>query len=154
MQPDARDPDDAEERAWRAIVDNYGDRAELDADLDAEVDDPPADSTPVTDAPFGGRFGDPRRFDVPDEDLRPEPEEEGFVPPPPPPLPRLAPDRLAAWVGIFGSPAVLVLALILQISIPPWLGYLLIAGFVGGFLYLVLRMSREPRDPWDDGAQV
>ena len=30
--------------------------------------------------------------------------------------------------------------------------YLLVAGFVGGFLYLVFTMTREPRDPDDDGA--
>jgi hypothetical protein len=37
---------------------------------------------------------------------------------------------------------------------PAWLGYLLVVGFVGGFIYLVLQMPREPRDPWDDGAQI
>ncbi|MFC6343689.1 hypothetical protein ACFP8W_17015, partial [Nocardioides hankookensis] len=42
----------ADELAWRAIVDNYGDRAELD-----EPPSTPA-AGPVPDAPFGGRFGD------------------------------------------------------------------------------------------------
>ena len=81
-------------------------------------------------------------------------EEERFEPPPPPPLPRPAADRLAAWVGVFGAPAVLLTALILGISLPTVIGYLLVAAFVGGFVYLVYRMPRGPRDPWDDGAQV
>ena len=164
MQPDAREPDDADERAWQAIVDNYGDRPEIDPEggtgAGAAVDEPPvAPAVPAAGAPFGGRFGDPRAFDSYGEDaddpyLGPEPDEDGYIPPEPPPLPRVAPDRLLAWFGIFGSPLVLLAALILQISIPGWLGYALVAGFVGGFLYLVVNMSREPRDPWDDGAQV
>jgi hypothetical protein len=49
---------------------------------------------------------------------------------------------------------VLLVALIFSISLPPLLGYGLVAAFVGGFGYLVYTMPREPRDPWDDGAQV
>ncbi|WP_275693233.1 hypothetical protein [Nocardioides sp. TF02-7] len=37
-------------------------------------------------------------------------------------------------------------------SIPSWAGLLLAAAFVGGFLYLVVRLPGSPRDPWDDGA--
>lgn len=142
----------ADEVAWQAIIDNYGDRV--------EIDEPPAAPPvgPVSDAPFGGRFGDPRAFATPDEEVADAVEqddvEEGYVPPEPPPLPTLAPDRGLAWAGVFGSPAVLLVCLILSISIPTWLGYLLVIGFVGGFVYLVLQMPREPRDPWDDGAQI
>lgn len=144
MKPD----DDADDRAWRSIVENYGDRAEID-------DAPPPPVAPPSDAPFGGRFGDPRAFHVDEPAARSaEPEEEGFVPPEPPPLPVVAPDRGLAWAGVLGSPLVLLAALILGIAIPTWLGYLLVLGFIGGFLYLVLKMPREPRDPWDDGAQV
>jgi hypothetical protein len=155
VQPDSREPDDADERAWRAIIDNYGERAEIDEPPTA----PPA-ASPTTGAPFGGRFGDPRAFpslddaEDPDEPYLGEEPEEGYVPPPPPPLPSVAPDRMAAWIGVIGAPAVLLAVLLFSISIPSWLGYLLIASFVGGFLYLVVKMSREPRDPWDDGAQV
>lgn len=164
MQPESREPDDAdesevetsaaaEERAWQAIVDNYGERPELD--------DPAPPATP--DVPFGGRFGDPRVFtridsdyeeDADDPFLGADAEEEGYVPPPPPPVPRTTPDRLAAWIGVFGSPIILLLALIFSITLPTWMAYLMIAGFVGGFLYLVVKMPREPREPWDDGAQV
>ncbi|WP_028645734.1 hypothetical protein [Nocardioides sp. URHA0020] len=142
----------ADELAWQSIIANYGERA--------QIDEPPPVAppvAPVSDAPFGGRFGDPRALEGYDE----EPEvpvdddvEEGYVPPEPPPLPRLSPDRALAWAGVFGSPLVLLLALILSLSIPTWLGYLLVVGFVGGFIYLVVQMPREPRDPWDDGAQI
>ncbi len=74
------------------------------------------------------------------------------MPPPPPPIPRTTPDRLAAWAGVFGSPAVLLICLVLGISLPQLLAYLLVIGFVGGFIYLVIQMPREPRDPGDDGA--
>ena len=154
MRPENDDDSDA---AWRSIVENYGERAELD--------DPPS-------APFGGRFGNlvggapddgaggagaggaaAGTAGAEDEDLD-EYDEDAFVPPTPPPLPRVAPDRMVAWVGIFGSPALLLAAMIFSISLPTWLGYLLVAGFVGGFIYLVAKMPRGPRDPWDDGAQV
>jgi hypothetical protein len=49
---------------------------------------------------------------------------------------------------------VLVIAVILGVHLPAWLGYLLVAGFVGGFGYLVTRMPRGPRDPMDDGARL
>ena len=76
------------------------------------------------------------------------------MPPPPPPLPRLPPDRLVAWSGLFGSPTVLLVCLVVGISLPPWLGYLLVASFIGGFVYLVVQMPRDPADPWDDGARL
>jgi hypothetical protein len=145
VQPNHHD-DEAEDRAWRAIVENYGERP--------EIDDPPPPS-----APFGGRFGDVRAFPSEDADDPFVAEEEGaeeerFVPPEPPPLPRVEPDRMLAWLGVLGSPVVLLCALIFSLSMPVWLGYLLVGGFVGGFIYLVVKMPREPRDPWDDGAQV
>ncbi len=83
-----------------------------------------------------------------------EQEDDRFVPPPPPPLPRVAPDRLIAWVGVFGAPAVLLTALVLGLHISAWIGYLLVASFVGGFIYLVAQMPRGPRDPFDDGARL
>ena len=145
MEADRPDRDDTEER-WRSIVDNNGPRAELD-DLftglpDAVVTPPPPELPPELPP------------DPPDPDDAPEADEERFEPPPPPPLPRVTPDRFVAWSGVFGSPLVLLVALVLGVSLPSWLGYLLVTGFVGGFGYLVYRMPRGPRDPWDDGAQV
>ena len=46
----------------------------------------------------------------------------------------------------------LLACLILRIGLPELLAYALVAAFVGGFLYLVVTMTREPRDPDDDGA--
>ena len=137
VQPDRHDSDD---EAWRAIVENYGERAELDEPPYAED----------ADAPAGAEADDPWANGTPPV----EEDEERFVPPPPPPLPRLAPDRLVAWAGVLGSPVVLLVALIFSIPLPSVVGYLLVAAFVGGFIYLVLKMPRGPRDPWDDGAQI
>lgn len=138
----ARDDDDV----WRAIVDNYGDRPELD-----EPDPPEPDPGPDP-APFAlaadPREEEQRTWDDPDSDW----DTDRFVPPPPPPLPTTTPDRRAAWFGVFGSPAILLVCLILRLDLPLLLAYALVAGFVGGFLYLVLTMTREPRDPDDDGA--
>ena len=134
-----------DDEAWRAIVDNYGDRAELDPE-EAPGDDVPASPQP-------------RRDETPPE-LRSWDEEsvdsdwstDRFVPPPPPPVPTPTRDRGIAWAGIFGSPAILLVCLVLGIEIPQLIAYLLVAGFVGGFIYLVVKMDREPRDPGDDGA--
>lgn len=123
---------DSEDDAWRSIVENYGDRAEIDPD---EMPEPQRELPPARD----------------EEEAR---DEERYVPPPPPPIPHLAPDRYAAWGGVLGAPALLVVALLVGIHIPAWLGYLLVAAFVGGFIYLVIRMPREPRDPGDDGARL
>jgi len=132
-----------DDEAWRAIVDNYGERAALDDD----VEEPP----PVR--------SDPRADETPPE-LRTWDEgsvdsdwsTDRFVPPPPPPVPTPTRDRLLAWAGIFGSPAILLVCLVLGIEIPRLIAYALVAGFVGGFLYLVIKMDREPRDPGDNGA--
>jgi hypothetical protein len=128
-------PRSNEDEAWRAIVDNYGERAELAAD---EV--PVAEPAP-----------DP--FAVPTE-LTPTHDDERFVPPPPPPLPHVPRDRLLAWTGLFGSPTVLLTALVLGIGLPSLVGYLLVASFIGGFVYLVLQMPRGPHDPYDNGARI
>jgi hypothetical protein len=126
----------SEDEVWRSIVENYGERP--------HVDPLPTEPEPAA---------------APDVEVRPSPdelwdEEERFVPPPPPPLPHPTPVRLAAWSGVFGAPAVLLVALVLGIPLPSLVGYGLVAAFVGGFLYLVIHMQRGPRDPGDDGAVV
>ncbi|MDP2775810.1 MAG: hypothetical protein Q8O61_19805 [Nocardioides sp.] len=131
---------DNEDEAWRAIVENFGDRADLDPSPEPE---PPAPApSPAPDAQLS--------WDDPDTDW----STDRFVPPPPPPIPTTTKDRLLAWIGIFGSPSILLFCLVLGIDLPPLLGYALVAGFVGGFLYLVLQMPRGPRDPGDDGARI
>jgi len=136
---------DSDEDAWRGIVENYGDRIELG---DEPVSEPISDPAPEQ------RLE--RLFRPLPQPAEPEEAyDEEFVPPAPPPLPKLPPDRLLAWVGLFGSPAILMLCLVLNISLPPWLGYLLVAAFIGGFGYLVVKMPRGTDiDPWDDGARL
>ncbi|MGH3307487.1 MAG: hypothetical protein ACRDOX_07325 [Nocardioides sp.] len=124
-----------EDDAWRSIVENYGERPEVDP------------APPVTEPEMAYDDGD----DVDDWD---DPDEDRFVPPPPPPLPHPTPVRLAAWIGVFGAPAVLLVAMVLALPLPGWLGKGLVAYFVAGFLYLVYHMERGPRDPWDNGARV
>jgi hypothetical protein len=137
----ARDDDEplADERQWQEIVDNFGERVVLQPE-----DDPLIDLTPQ-----------PVEFDVADEPVevrdQVHPDDE-FVPPTPPPVPRPPLDRLLAWIGVFGVPAFVLFCIVLRISVPSWFGVLLAAGFIGGFGYLVMKMSDEPRDPWDDGA--
>ncbi len=128
------------EREWQQIVENYGERALLDPE-----GVPPAPAEPVL-APEPDDLDDPG--EVRDQ-VHPDDE---FVPPTPPPIPRPSFDRLLAWLGVFGVPAVVLFCIVLGISVPSWFGLLMAAGFLGGFGYLVLRMSDEPRDPWDDGA--
>jgi hypothetical protein len=147
---------DSDEDAWRAIVENYGERVELN-------DDPPSDPVVDPDEKQGydaaGSAGLQRLFRPLPEPQRDaeelEDELDEFVPPPPPPLPKLSPDRLLAWVGLFGSPTILLICLIFNFRLAPWLGYLLVASFIGGFGYLVVKMPRsEDNDPWDDGARL
>lgn len=137
--------EDRDDAAWRAIVDNYGDRAELGPEHPAA---PEPSERPAPEATWD---------DDPDEDdaaPRLEDPDDSYVPPPAPPIPRPPNDRLLAWIGIFGTPALVIVLVALRVTIPGWAGLLLAAAFVGGFLYLVMRSPRSPRDPWDDGARV
>jgi hypothetical protein len=125
----------SEDEAWRSIVENYGERPHVE----------PLPPEPAPAAP-------PELRAAPDDDLWSD--EERYVPPPPPPVPHPTGVRLAAWSGVFGAPAVLLVALVLGIPLPSLVGYALVASFIGGFLYLVVHMQRGPRDPGDDGAVV
>ncbi|HYO85194.1 MAG TPA: hypothetical protein VES01_01855 [Dermatophilaceae bacterium] len=83
-----------------------------------------------------------------------EPPEEHFTPAPPRPLPR---DDLAFWLSLVGL-----------VGGPCWLLYLLVVApygdqlwrwlagglFIAGLVTLMLRSTRDPRDPDDDGARV
>ena len=136
------DPDDdptdvsADEVAWRSIIDNYGDRPAL-------ADEPPVEVPPSPRGVFPEET---------DEEAEPVDPEDHFVPPPPPPLPRPEPPRLIAWLGLFGVPTLVLVALVTRIDLPSWLGLILMVWFVGGFVYLVASMRPSAGDDYDDGA--
>ncbi len=139
--PESADLARERELEWQQIIDNFGDRAVLEPGDEALTDPGPAKADRAAaddDEPAQARD----QIHLDDE----------FVPPTPPPIPRPPLDRLLAWLGVFGVPTLVLICIVLGISVPPWFGLLLAAGFVGGFGYLVVRMSDEPRDPWDDGA--
>jgi hypothetical protein len=161
QHPDGSDPDDPrdngsseagreidEDAAWRAIVEHYGERAQLD---DPE---PPAPTPPPAPAARGPilepGWQDARNTDATWHD------EGHFVPPTPPPLPPLDPRRKAAWWGLFGAPALMLVAVVFGWQLPGWLMFGLVGAFVGGFGYLVATMpSSRPGDgSGDDGAVV
>lgn len=158
-----------DDEAWRAIVDNYGERARLEEPAPeardrARPEDQAADAGaagPAEPEPLEGTVLPPRRSEHPADDpsayrdpIELQDHDDRFVPPVPPPLPRPRGLRAVAWAGVFGSPAVLLICLLVGISLPQLLAYVLVAGFVGGFVYLVWQMPRGPRDPFDDGAVV
>ena len=182
-QPEDRNPDepgtgssDAEpaydlDAEWAQIIANYGDRPAMGSDPEVEEAGPPV-------VEEGAER--PSRNHRSPRDLRPRNlfdrsyiesttesstelnsaaswDDEGhFVPPEPPPLPTLEPRRKLAWIGLFGAPAMLLLAVIFDWHFPSWLGTLLVLAFVGGFVYLVATMPRSRPGDWggDDGAVV
>ena len=133
-----REPDDHDE-AWKAIVENYGDPV-LGPD-----EEPAPEAEPAV--PVWDQYDD-------DPDPVPVDPDDTFVPPPAPPIPKPSPDRLLAWLGVFGSPAVLLFFVVTGLDIPRLVAWVLVGGFIAGFGYLVARMPSSPRDPWDDGAQL
>jgi hypothetical protein len=143
---------DDEEAAWQAIVDNYGERVLDDEPERSDGPEPGPPDAPGPDVPDepGPAAAEPRARPA----SPPEPAEDRYVPPPPPPLPRPRGRRGAAWVGLLGSPSVLLLSVLLGWTPPRLVAWSLVAAFVAGFVYLVLQMPPGPRDPWDDGAQV
>lgn len=132
--PDDRDPEDD---LWQSIVDNYGERPDIDAE--DEGPDPDMDTDP--DTPAQAWFS-------------PTETDDGFVPPQPPPPPKPQGWRAAAWSSVGGVPLIWVILALGGITVPRWFLGLLVVCFVAGFSYLISTMNRDPRDPWDDGAQV
>lgn len=152
--PQTEEPDDPDLAAWREIVENYGERAELP---DAPGGDAAGRSVVEQGQAYPLRFGE-FEDDV-DEPFAPvdDPVEEGFVPLEPEPV-HLEPVRTAAWAGVLGAPVLALLATVVVtltgLSVPSWFGWLLILAFLGGFAYLVVTMPRGRDDPWDDGARL
>jgi hypothetical protein len=159
--PTPQDPDEEpakdglsdEDAIWRSIVDNYGDRPQLEDEPEIEV---PPSLRDLGAQPGAGPDAHPGPQPDPGPDDRGAETdfEEHYVPPPPPPLPRPAPPRLLAWIGLFGVPVFVLVALVIGVSLPSWLGLVLMFWFVGGFVYLVASMRPRPGDGYDDGARV
>lgn len=129
-------PESNYDARWAAIVANFGDRAALE--------EPQPEPRPI-----------PISYYDRDDDGEPEPApdpEDRFIPPPPPPLPRPEPRRLLAWLGLFGVPAFVLVSVVAGLSLPQWLGLILMGWFVGGFIFLVASMRPGERDGYDDGA--
>jgi len=166
----------AEEQAWREIVEHYGDLPVvpdpgLDPGLDGapdavdrslglgapgELDPPvvaPADPAAAPPEPSAGR-GSGAGLDGLPEVFRFEPYDEQFVPPPLPPPPDISTDRRLAWVGLIAPPVLLLIVVVLDYPLPSVLTGALVLGFLASFGYLVATMSTEPRDPDDDGARL
>lgn len=110
--------------AWRQIVDNYGEPPAVPLEVPAEAPEP---------------------FHL-------ELYDEEFVPPPLPPPPVISAERRLAWVGLVGSPLVLIIVLLVGYPLPGILTGGLVVAFLASFGYLVATM--DPRDPDDDGARV
>jgi hypothetical protein len=154
-----------EDAAWRDIVANFGDTAlfdpltRLEGERVADAEDAVAEP-PVTKEPEKPVEINPRLFDQSHlEPLNTEAtwDDEGhFVPPTPPPLPTVEPRRKIAWIALFGCPLVMLMSAIFRFSYPDWFSFLMVTGFVGGFVYLVATMPRKRHDDWsgDDGAVV
>jgi hypothetical protein len=135
-EPADRARAEAEDQAWREIVDHYGERPDVDglAELSTPLDLPDPEP-PRTEEWFA--------FDA---------EDEAFTPPPLPPPAVVSPERRAAWVGLVLSPILLVAINLWDYSLPGILSFGLVIVFIASFGYLVATMT--PRDPDDDGARV
>lgn len=132
----------AEDALWRSIIDNYGDRPEIQ-EPEIEVPPSPRDLT----APPRSEDDDATEGTVADP-------EDHFVPPAPPPLPTPPPPRLLAWLGLFGVPTFVLVALVARLPVPSWLGLILMVWFVGGFVFLVASMRPGSGEDYDDGARL
>jgi len=141
-----------EDAAWRSIVEHYGDRVDL-SDIEPSPAEPAAPAAPATPT----EPPEEPRFTVFERRWEPEPlntdatwDDEGhFVPPVPPPLPKLEPRRRLAWAGLFGSPLLMLVAVVFGWQFPNWLSFVLVGGFLGGFGYLIATM---PRTRGEDGS--
>jgi hypothetical protein len=151
--PDGKDLPLDEDAAWRAIVENYGARPELGPSAEPEPPVAPPPAPPARSSLFDRTYLDAQAA----EDDRAEAswsDEGHYVPPEPPPVPSTTPARRLAWAGLFGAPALMLLAVVTRLTFPSWLSMGLVVAFVGGFVFLVATMDRPGDDGWggDDGA--
>ena len=136
-EPGDRARAEADELAWREIVDHYGERPDVVelAELTTPLEHPDPEPTGSDQEPF--------RFEL---------EDETFTPPPLPPPAVVSPERRAAWIGLVLSPVLLIVINVVDVALPGILSFGLVVAFLASFGYLVATMT--PRDPDDDGARV
>jgi hypothetical protein len=143
-----------EDAAWREIVANYGAEPDIDTSEEsaatAETPEQPEDRDERLRGLFQPRWDDPLESGATWED------EGHFVPPTPPPVVVQDPRRRLAWAGLFGSPLLMLVSVVLGWRLPDWMMFGLAVGFTGGFVYLVATMpKRGGGDGYgDDGAVV
>jgi len=125
---------EAEELAWRQIVERYGERPDVAGLI--ELTSPLVPPEPEVEEPL---LVDPE-------------DDESFTPPPLPPPAVVSPERRLAWVGLVASPVLLVLINVVDYPLPGILSFGLVIALIASFGYLVATMA--PRDPDDDGARL
>ena len=151
-----------EDAAWREIIAHYGDEPAIErliaeeglSGRESQDEEPPGGRPETPEAPSDDRL---RGLFRPTWDDQIQTgatwEDEGhFVPPDPPPMPAMDPRRRAAWAGLFGSPLVMLVAVVFGWYLPRWLMFCLALAFAGGFVYLVATMPNRRDGSGDDGA--
>ncbi|MDX3000202.1 hypothetical protein PWY87_00870 [Kribbella solani] len=155
-----RSTEDAE---WKSLVEQFNQPSAPGHDgaedpvprwpVSEDVDDK---YEPLIDVPAGLAIETP----ADDEDEEPvkkpaDDPHDHFVPPEPPRGPRLDWISRAAWLGLLGGPLLLIVAALFDFGTGR-ITTLAVAGFIGGFLTLVLRMKDRlpPGSGGDDGAVV
>lgn len=143
-----------EEAAWRLIVDNYDETAVRETPPGAVRKEPTPEESPADEPAPEEPVAAPAEADWFSADQVEAAEEPTFTPPPPPAAPVVPLGRRAAWAVVGCVPLVFLLAALTGRTIPGTGAGLLALALVGAFVYLVLTMPDEPRDPWDDGSRV
>lgn len=117
---------------------------------------PPADAAP----PAYSETGDAEQEQEPQHRRRDDSQAESpgvveqdhlFVPDPPPPLPKLAPYKQLAWMGLIGGPALLLFSALLGVLLPVWVMLPAVLGFIGGFVTLIVTMDQRNDGDWSSG---
>ncbi len=156
----ARSTEDAE---WKSLVEQFNapsapghDGAETPVPRWPASEDVDEKYEPLIDVPAGLIVGD-----EPEDEPEPRPKRaaddplDHYVPPEPARGPKLDWISRLAWLGLLGGPTLLILAALFDFG-DSRITALAVAGFIGGFLTLVIRMKdRLPQDDTpDDGAVV
>ncbi|MGH8870044.1 MAG: hypothetical protein ACRDYU_18905 [Actinomycetes bacterium] len=168
---DAADTADTADAEWDALVAAFdapaaGESRPWPAAEDVEEDSEPGAGE--TGTPRAVQHSEPPQAEPPQaeppgaeppyvESSHPDNDDEHhFIPPTPPPLPRGDALTRWSWAALLGTPVFLFAATLFGVDLPEELILLVVAGFVAGFVTLVVRMKdRPPSDSGpDDGAVV